>query len=157
MKIPYHKQQRFNTCGPAVLRMVLEHFGIKKSEQELVKVLKTNIFQGTLHKNLVKAAWLYDLRYYSFGNATIKDLKEFQEKGYVIIVAYQPPEDFYHYAVLKGFDDKYILLYDPWYGPLTKWELKNFLAGWKSNPLFEKKKRWFIAMTKNKSSTSIPR
>jgi ABC-type bacteriocin/lantibiotic exporter with double-glycine peptidase domain len=148
MKIPYHKQQRFNTCGPAAMRMVLEHFGIKKSEQELVKVLKTNIFQGTLHKNLVKAAWLYDLRYYSFGNAAIKDLKDFQDKGYAIIVAYRPPEDFYHYAVLKEIDDKYIHLYDPWYGPLTKYALEDFIQRWKSNPLFEKKKRWFIAMKK---------
>jgi ABC-type bacteriocin/lantibiotic exporter with double-glycine peptidase domain len=113
MKIPYYKQHKFNTCGPAALRMVLEAFGIKKSEQELAKVLKTNIFQGTLHKNLVRAAWLYDLRYYSLGNATIKDLKDFQDKGYSIIVAYRPPEDFYHYAVLRGIDDKYIHLYAP--------------------------------------------
>jgi ABC-type bacteriocin/lantibiotic exporter with double-glycine peptidase domain len=148
MKFPYYRQHKFNTCGPAALRMVLEAFGIKKSEQELAKVLKTNIFQGTLHKNLVKAAWLYDLRYYSFGNATLKDLQDFQEKGYSIILSYRPPEDFYHYAVLRAIDDKHIHLYDPWYGPLTKWELKDFLTNWKSNPLFENKKRWFIAMKK---------
>jgi len=148
MKLPYHRQQRFNTCGPACMRMVLEAFGIKKSEQELAKALKTNIFRGTLHKDMVKAAWLYDLRYASFSNATIKDLKEFQTKGYQIIVCYKPPEDFYHYAVLRGIDDTHIHLYDPWYGPLTKWELKIFLTRWKSNPLFENKKKWFIALKK---------
>jgi len=148
MDFPYHRQQKFNTCGPACMRMALERFGVKKPEQELVKALKTNILQGTLHKNMAKAAWLYDLRYVSFSNATIKDLKDFQQKGYVVIVSYRPPEDFYHYAVLRGIDDKYIHLYDPWYGPLTKWELKLFLTRWKSNPLFENKKRWFIAMKK---------
>jgi len=148
MKITYHKQQKFNTCGAACLRMVLEAFEIIKSEQELAKVLKTNILHGTLHKNLTKAAWLYDLRYYSFSNAAIKDLKDFQDKGYAIIVAYQPPEDFYHYAVLKGFDDKHIYLYDPWYGPNTKYIIEDFIQRWKSNPLFEKKRRWFIGMKK---------
>ena len=146
MTSPYHKQHKFNTCGPASLRIVLEALGIKKSEHELTKVLKTNIFQGTLHKNFVKAAWLFDLHYASFSNATIKDLKELQEKGYQIIVSYRPPEDFYHYAVLKAIDDKHIHLYDPWYGPMTKYELKDFVKRWKSNPLFEKKKRWLIAM-----------
>jgi predicted double-glycine peptidase len=131
---PYHKQHKFNTCGPAAMRIVLEALGIKKSEHELVEILKTNIFRGTLHKNFVKA--------------TIKDLKEFKEKGYQIIVSYRPPEDFYHYAVLKSIDGKYIYLYDPWYGPMTKYELKDFVQRWKSNPLFEKKKRWFIAMKK---------
>ncbi|HJX05224.1 MAG TPA: C39 family peptidase [Candidatus Nanoarchaeia archaeon] len=148
MNVPYHKQQKFNTCGPAALRMALEALGIMKSEQELAKILKTNIFQGTLHKNLIKAAWLYDLRYVSFSNASIKDLKDFQAKGYVIIVSYRPPEDFYHYAVLKAVDDKYIYLYDPWYGPFTRWRQDDFLNRWKSNPLFEKKKRWIIAMKK---------
>ena len=56
MKIQYPKQQKFNTCGPACLRMVLEAFGIVKSEKELVKVLKTNMLHGTLHKNLVKGS-----------------------------------------------------------------------------------------------------
>lgn len=129
--------------------MALESFGMKKSEKQLTAVLKTNILRGTLHKNLIKAAWLFDLRYVTFSNATIKDLKDFQEKGYTIIVSYRPPEDFYHYAVLKAIDDKHIYLYDPWYGPLTKYELKDFVARWKSNPLFEKKKkRWFLAMKK---------
>jgi len=148
MDFPYHHQQKFNTCGPACMRMVLEAFGIKKSEQELAKTLKTSIFKGTLHKNIIRAAWLYDLRYASFSNATVKDLKEFQSKGYQIIVCYRPPEDFYHYAVLKEIDGEYVHFYDPWYGQTTKWELKVFLARWKSNPLFERKKRWFIAMKK---------
>jgi ABC-type bacteriocin/lantibiotic exporter with double-glycine peptidase domain len=137
--------------------MVLKALGTKKSEQELVKILKTNTFQGTLHRNLVKAAHLFDLQLVSFSNATIKDLKELQKQGYVIILSYRPPKDFYHYAVLKSIGDKYIYLYDPWYGPKTKYELKDFVKRWKSNPLFEKKKRWFIAMTKNKNSTSFPR
>jgi ABC-type bacteriocin/lantibiotic exporter with double-glycine peptidase domain len=148
MTITYHKQHRFNTCGPASLRMVLESLGIKKPERELAQILKTNIYQGTLHKNIIKAAWLFDLKYVSFADATIKDLKDLQEKGYHIIVSYRPPEDFYHYAVLKAIDSKHIYLYDPWYGPGTKYELKEFVKRWKSNPLFERKKRWFIAMKK---------
>lgn len=149
-EITFHKQHRFNTCGPACLRMVLESLGIKKPERELAKTLKTTIFYGTLHKDIVKAAWLLDLKYASFADATIKDLKELQAKGYYIIVSYRPPEDFYHYAVLKAIDDKYIYLNDPWYGPGTKYELKDFVRRWKSNPLFERKKRWLIAMKRNK-------
>ncbi|MBN2459478.1 C39 family peptidase [Candidatus Woesearchaeota archaeon] len=151
MKVPYHRQQKFNTCGPAVVKMVLGALGIEKSEKELAKELKTNILHGTLHKNLIKAAWQYDLKYVCFGNATIDDLKDFQKKGYIIIVCYRPPEDFYHYAVLKGIDDTHIHLYDPYYGPLTKWKLELFLERWRSNPVFEKKKRWFIAMKRQDS------
>lgn len=144
----YHKQHRFNTCGPASFRMVLEAMGIKKPERELAEILKTNIFQGTLHKNMVKAAELFKLHSISYGDAKISEIKELQEKGYQIIVSYRPPEDFYHYAVLKEIDNKYIYLDDPWYGPTTKHELKDFVKRWKSNPLFEHTKRWFIALKK---------
>ena len=149
MKITYHRQHKLNTCGPACMRMLLEALGIKKSEEELAKVLKTNIKYGTLQKNLKKEAWLYDLDCDSFSDAKISDLKKLQKEGYIVIVEFHPPEDFYHYAVIKSIDKKYVHLFDPWYGPATNLKIQDFVKEWVSNPVVEhNKKRWFIGMKK---------
>ncbi|MBN2368173.1 C39 family peptidase, partial [Candidatus Woesearchaeota archaeon] len=39
--IPYHAQQTNYTCGTASMRMILEYFGIKKTEKQLARILHT--------------------------------------------------------------------------------------------------------------------
>lgn len=150
-KIIFHKQETCWTCGPAVMRMALEGMGIKKSEKQLARILKTNKIRGTWPKDLPRIAEKYSLNYAIKRNATIEDLKYFKKQGYFIIICYYIPKDKVdHYSILKKIDSEYIYFYDPWFGPDHKYSLKYFLKIWKSDPKYENTKRWFIALNNSK-------
>ena len=110
---PYHKQETIWTCGASAMRMALEKCGIKKSEKQVVKILKTNKIRGTWHKDFPRVAEKYKLNYVVKRNATIDDLKYFQKKGCTIIICYYyPPEKVDHYSILKSIDSENIHFYD---------------------------------------------
>ena len=110
-EIPFYKQETKYTCGPASMRMALEFCGIKKSEKQIAKLLKTNKIRGTWHKSFTSVAEKFKLNYIAFRNASISDLKQFQKNGFVIILCYFcKEEEFDHYSVLKKINRKNIYL-----------------------------------------------
>lgn len=142
----YHQETEY-TCGAACMRMALKHFGIKKSEKAVAKMLKTNKVVGTWHKAFPPVAEKYKLNYVAKRNAKIEDLKEYQDKNYFIIISYtHTPEKFSHFSVVKDIDKKFIYLLDPYQRPRRKYKLSSFERLWKSNVNYEKEKRWFFAM-----------
>ena len=151
---PYYKQETVWTCGASVMRMALEKCEIKKSEKQVVKILKTNKIRGTWHKDFPRVAEKYKLNYVVKRNATIDDLKYFQKKGYTIIICYYyPSEKVDHYSILKSIDSENIYFYDPWFGENHKYSLKYFNRIWKSNPKYDNEKCWFFAVKNNESKT----
>ena len=149
MSFNYYRQQSKYSCGACAMRMVLECFGIKNSEKQLIKLLKTNKIRGTWLKEFPQLAEKLSLNYVVQRNSTIKDLKYFNKKGYKIIICYfYPPEKIDHYAVLKSLDSRYIHFYDPWFGPNHKYPLTYFKKIWNSSKRFEYEKAWFIAIKK---------
>lgn len=146
---PYYKQQKHNTCGAACMRMALEYFGIKKSEKDLAEILGTNWHRGTWHKDLVKCAEKFNLAFVEKKNATLKDLKEFQSQGFILIICYFClPEQWDHYSVLKKISPGRIYFYDPWFGPNHSYSAQHFRKIWKSHPKFENFKSWLLALKK---------
>jgi predicted double-glycine peptidase len=149
MVFNYHKQETNYTCGAAAMRMVLEYFGIKKSEKQIVNLLGTNKVRGTWIKNFPSLAERLKLNYIVKRNSRIEDLKEYQKKGYQIIICYLIPKDKVdHYSVLKKIDSKNIYFFDPWYGAEHKLPLNYFKKIWYSDKRYEKEKAWFIAIKK---------
>jgi predicted double-glycine peptidase len=149
MKFNYYKQEKSYTCGAAAMRMVLEQLGIKKTEKQLVKLLKTNKVRGTWHKAFSRIAKKYALHHVEKRNAKISDLKRLQKEKYLIIVCYFiSSEKIDHYAVVRKIDSKYIYFWDPFFGPKHKYLLSYFRKIWKSNPKYEKEKRWLFAVKK---------
>jgi len=53
--VPYFKQNRYYTCGPVCLRMVLAYWGYETDEISLSMLCGTNVF-GTSAKQLLNAA-----------------------------------------------------------------------------------------------------
>ena len=149
MKIPYYKQETEWTCGAASMRMVLESFGIKRSEKQLIKLLKTNKVVGTWEFELPKLAERYKLDYVVERNGTVDDLREFVKEGFVIIVCYYIiQEREAHYAVLINIDDENVYLNDPWFGANHILQREYFEKVWKSDPKREGDRRWFIGIKK---------
>lgn len=156
MVFHYHKQETEYTCGAAATKMILEHFGVHKTEAQIIKELKTNKKRGTWTKNFSILAEKFNLDYWVKSNSTIKDLKNYQKKGYLLIINYFIPEEKCdHYSVLRKIDSKYIYFIDPWFGPDYKYPLKEFQNLWHSNFNFEKEKRWFIAIKKRENDLTF--
>lgn len=145
MKLPYYEQQTCWTCGPAVMRMVLEPLGIFKTEKQLIQLLRTNKKGGTTNMALVQLVDKYKLNYVVFRNGTMSVLKRFLKQHYRIIISYYyEAHKTGHYAVLKKITKKNIYLLDPWCGPDHQYKLSYFHKIWRE----EKERGWFIGIKK---------
>lgn len=146
-QIPYYKQQTSYTCGPACMRMVLASLDIKKSENQITKLLGTNKIRGTNHRDFVSLAEKYKLRYSVNREATIDELKYYAKNHYKIIVCYFHPKDKEgHYAVVRKITPSKITLLDPIDGPNKIYSLNYFRKIWSSRKTFNKERSWFMAI-----------
>ena len=135
LKIPYHRQKKNYTCGPAVLQMVFEYFKTYVPQKKLAKAAGTNKKSGTGHKAMIDLARSHGFFCYVNENSTINEIKHFIELGFPVIVNYiEPSQNEGHWAVVSGFNGREIILNDPWNG-------KNFHLS----------QRWFKNHWHNKS------
>ena len=145
MAFPFHEQETNYTCGAACMRMVLEFFGIKKTEKQLIRLLGTNKVRGTWHKDFPRILEKYKLTYVVERSGTLEDIKRYMKGGYEVIVGYMPGECD-HYSVVKKIDNDFIYFWDPSKGPDNKEGIKEFKRTWKSDPRFEEDRGWFVAI-----------
>jgi ABC-type bacteriocin/lantibiotic exporter with double-glycine peptidase domain len=115
-------------CGPASLKMVLEYYGIMKSEGELTKLTKCNK-SGTRTENIVLAAKRFGMDAYVKDNSSIKEISILLKKGIPVIIDWFS-QDEGHYSVVVGIDAKNIYLQDPELGKARKLDKKTFMRVW---------------------------
>lgn len=146
---PYFIQEQSWTCGAACFRMILKYFGVKKSEEQLIKIIGTNKFCGTSHKNLVNSAKLYNFQTIERENGNLKEMKKLLKNGWKIIVEFHPFLERIttqsHYAIVYKIKRKYVWLVDPT-PPNEKFSIEKFEKIWKD----KKGKKWFLALKLNK-------
>ena len=82
---PFHAQETDFSCAVACLRMVLESFGVTKSESELRELCDCTIF-GTSAVELIQAARRLGFRGSRKYSLTIDELRRVAEEGYFPIV-----------------------------------------------------------------------
>jgi len=148
-KFPYHKQEKEYSCGAAAMRMALEFFGMKKSEEEVAKIMGTSWNGGTLNKSFPELAEKLKLNYSVMRNASLDDLKRFLKNGFVVIMGYHySPRKIGHYSVLKKIGRKNIYFWDPHFGPEHKYSIAHFMNVWKSSPRGDNETHWLFALKK---------
>lgn len=107
---PFRQSPSF--CGPASLKMVLEYYGVEKTEKELGELCKTTFEHGTEHDNLVRAAEMLDFQVQQKPNASLEELKQLVDQGIPVIVGwFSTDED--HFSVVVEITDTDIHLMDP--------------------------------------------
>jgi len=147
MKVPFYKQEKDWNCGPACMRMVLEALGIKKSEDEMARLLGTDKLKWTRNRSFAEVAEKLKLNYTVRRNSTIKEMQKLHKDGWLIIIGYLlPKEAVGHHAVLKNIDKKNIYLLDPDLGPKTKYSISTFIKIWKNGASLDNEKRWFFGL-----------
>jgi len=144
--IPFYRQQSPYTCGPAVLRMALASFGIKKKEQYLARISETTR-HGTSNFGLFKALRTLSVPYESGYRMRYRDLMRAVRRGTVIIdwmpqLIYPSHPEFQHsrefnplidahYAIVISAATSYVTLQDPILGRRVRVSRREFLKVWK--------------------------
>jgi predicted double-glycine peptidase len=126
-------------CGPASLKMVLSYYGVKKTEEELVRLCGTDTNLGTTDLGMKQAAESLGFKVKIKNESTFEYIKEWLDRKVPVIVDWftKGRSDYSdsevadgHLSVVVGLDDEYIYLQDPEIGAMRKIERKDFTKVW---------------------------
>lgn len=146
--IPYCRQETDYYCGPAVLKMVLRHFGIKISQKTLARDAGTDSGTGTFHhamRTIIKNSGLFS---YTKRNATIQEVEMFVRRCLPVIVNYIEPEGEGHYAIVVGYNANNLIFNDPWHGKHFTLSKMRFENRWHNAR--KTSRRWLMVVAKNR-------
>jgi len=129
IKLKLFKQSR-GYCGPAALKMVLSHFEVDKTEDELADLIGVTRETGCEPGAIVKVAKKLGFDAYYKTNSSIEELKKYVEEDTLVIVDWFSPEQDGHYSLVVGFEGENIILADPHFGGYNKIDIKKFLNRW---------------------------
>ena len=147
MHIPYYKQKFAYTCGPAVMRMVLEALGISRTEEQLAQMLHTSMRIGTPNRMFSRVFERFKFSYTVGRHGRTHNLIDLLRKKHLIIVCYfYPPEKVGHFAVVKKIANRKIYLLDPAAGPEVTYRTYEFARLWNKTGMFDREKGWLIAV-----------
>lgn len=136
---PFQETLGQSMCGPASLKIVLEYYGIEKTEKELYILCKTNPDLGTDDIGLKEAAQSLGLKVTIKNKSSFDDIENYLKHGTPVIVDWftRGRNDYSesevcdgHYSVVSGIDKEYIYLQDPEIGKERKIEKEDFLTVW---------------------------
>lgn len=131
LSVPYFRQEREFSCGPATLRMLLAYRDILKTEEELIEALRTS-FEGTCNDIMVDvASRFHACTVHNF--SVLDDLFRHIHSDTPVMVNYLNPQgDIGHFAVIVGYTDTHLILHDPKNGPEYPITHSDFDARWVS-------------------------
>jgi len=127
-------RQKTGFCGLASLKMVLDYFGVKKNERDLVKLTGCTKAKGAEAKNLLKAAEKLGFKGSIKDFSEIEDVKKYVQKKKIPVIVDWFSQDEGHYSVVVGIDKKNIYLQDPELGRIRKLDIETFKRVWLDFP-----------------------
>lgn len=119
--------------------MVLQYYGIEKSEKELAKLAGTTKNGGTDDKTIARVLGKFGFKVKIKNNAHFSDIKKCLDKGVPVIVDWftrgrgNYPDSAvadWHYSIVVGLDAKFIYLQDLEIGKIRKLARDDFLRVW---------------------------
>lgn len=135
LEVPYFKQEKSTTCGPACIRMVLEYNGIRLSEKELEDIFETSWLGNTceeLASGVEKLGFLSEV----VENFTMESLKETLNRGIPVIALLDPTvlygglQGFGHFVIIIGLEQNVIYYHDPDMGIELAKDVQLFFTAW---------------------------
>ena len=110
--------------------MVLEYYGISKTEQELIKLTGSTAEIGVSANKLIKTVKRFGLDGFIKDKARIADIKDYVLHKKVPVIVDWFAEDDGHYSVVVDIDQENIYLLDPSYGHIRAMRLDKFYRVW---------------------------
>ncbi len=126
-------------CGPASLKIVLDYYGVNKTEKELAQLTGWVSGLGIDDVGIVKVAKSLGLKVEIKNESSFADIERWLNKGVPVIVDWftrgrRGYDDSVmadgHYSVVVGLDDEYIYLQDPEIGGERKIKKEDFMRVW---------------------------
>lgn len=136
---PFQETLNASMCGPASLKIVLDYYGIKKSEKELAELCKVDKDLGTDDKSIKRVVERLGFKVAIKNNSTLKDIEKWLDKKVPVIVNWftKGRQEYSesevaggHYSAVAGLDEKYIYLQDPEIGKIRKLKRDDFMRVW---------------------------
>jgi len=136
---PFQETLNAGMCGPASLKIVLDYYGLEKSEKELAKLCQHDRNLGIDDEKIKNAAESLGFKVKIKNNSNFKDIENWLDKKVPVIVNWftkgrqDYPESEVadgHYSVVTGLDEKYIYLQDPEIGKIRKLKRDDFMRVW---------------------------
>jgi len=124
---PYRQKPGF--CGPCSMKMVLELYGVKKSEDEFGRMTHCSPVVGTPGPNIVAAAKKLGFKAFLKDGASVSDIRKWTEKGIPVIVDWFSIDEG-HYSVAVGVTKKSIYLMDPEFARVRRFPIAKFEELW---------------------------
>lgn len=136
---PFQETLHGGYCGPASLKIVLDYYGVQKSESEIAKRCGRDIKLGTNDVSMKRAAKSYGFNVEIKNKANFTDIQKWLKRGVPVIVDWftpgrpsartsEMPDG--HYSVVAGLDKKNIYLQDPEIGAIRTIKRGDFLRVW---------------------------
>ena len=126
-------------CGPASLKMILEYYGVKKSEEELSLLCDSSPELGTSAEKIKSAVESLGFKAEIKTESSFEDIQSWLTKKVPVIVDwFTRGGDNYndsdiadgHYSVVVGLDEKFIYLQDPEVARVRTINREDFLTVW---------------------------
>lgn len=138
--------------------MLLEYFGIFRTQRTLIKQAKTTKSNGTSRKNLVLAYKKFGLKTKVIFPSDLNDIKTFLKKKIPVIVSYLELDgDQEHYSIVIGMTKKELIFQDPWLGSKYRIDQNNFLLRWHNQDRLKKYRGWMLAVYQPKKPGFLKR
>ncbi len=148
LRVPYFKQKKDYTCGPASLKMVLRFFGMNEREDAISRNVKTNE-NGTRHMPIINFARKKGFYCFVHEGSGMNHIKHFIDQGLPVIVNYiEPSSNEGHYSVVVGYNDNSVIMRDPWNGKEFKVNKDSFIERWHDSHKGYKCSRWILVLSK---------
>ncbi|KKQ07996.1 MAG: hypothetical protein US18_C0004G0008 [Parcubacteria group bacterium GW2011_GWB1_36_5] len=136
---PFQETLHGSFCGPAVIKMVLDYYGIEKTEAEIAVVANKNDDLGISDQDIKRVIESFGLKVEIKNLAIFEDIKSVLDKDAPVIVDWMTrgradyDEDDLadgHYSVVVGLDEENIYLQDPEVGRMRKLLKEDFIRVW---------------------------
>lgn len=136
---PFQETLHGSFCGPASLKIVLDYYGVIKSEEELANLTNKDDDIGISDQDIKRVAEELGFKVEIKEFSTYEDIKEWLKKGVPVIVdwftrgRYDYGENEVadgHNSVVIGLDENFIYLQDPEIGGVRKLEREDFIRVW---------------------------
>lgn len=136
---PFQETLHADMCGPASLKIVLDYYGLNKTEKELAGLCKLVPGLGVDDKSIAEATETLGFKVEIKNDSSFKDIENWLLKDVPVIVDWftRGRQDYNdsevadgHYSVAFGLDDGFIYLQDPETGGERKIDREDFMKVW---------------------------
>lgn len=122
-------KQTLGFCGPTCVRMILNYYGIKKSEDELAKIIGATKKDGCTPEQIILGMKKLGIKVTYGKNFNLGKLQNLLMKNVPVII-YWNPRGYGHYSVVVGVDEEFVRIADPKMSKIINFKRNDFLKKW---------------------------